>query len=31
MKFEEYLKKHRTNPPYTFRKHLREIGGAIEE
>jgi len=31
LKFEEYLKKHSSNPSYTFRKHLREIGGAIEE
>jgi 4-hydroxy-4-methyl-2-oxoglutarate aldolase len=31
LRFEEYLKKHSTDPSYTFRKHLREIGGAIEE
>ncbi|MBN2103580.1 RraA family protein [bacterium] len=31
LKFEEYLEKHSNNPSYTFRKHLREIGGAIEE
>ena len=31
LKFDEYLKKHKTDPSYTFRKHLREIGGAIEE
>lgn len=31
LKFDEYLKKRKTHPSYTFRKHLREIGGAIEE
>ena len=31
LRFEEYLKIHSTDPSYTFRKHLREIGGAIEE
>ncbi|MGB7063063.1 MAG: RraA family protein [Candidatus Zixiibacteriota bacterium] len=31
LRFDEYLKKHKTDPSYTFRKHLREIGGAIEE
>jgi 4-hydroxy-4-methyl-2-oxoglutarate aldolase len=31
LKFDEYLKKHKTDPSYTFRRHLREIGGAIEE
>jgi regulator of RNase E activity RraA len=28
--FEEYLKKRNTDPAYTFRKHLKKIGGAIE-
>lgn len=31
LRFEEYLKKHKADPSYTFRRHLREIGGAIEE
>jgi len=31
LKFEDYLKKRSTNPKQTFREHLREIGGAIEE
>ena len=31
LKFSEYLKKRSANPAYTFREHLREIGGAIEE
>ncbi len=30
-RFDEYLKKRASDPFYTFRKHLREIGGAIEE
>jgi 4-hydroxy-4-methyl-2-oxoglutarate aldolase len=30
-KFEQYLKKRKSDPSYTFRRHLREIGGAIEE
>ena len=30
LKFDEYLKKRATDPDYTFREHLREIGGAIE-
>jgi 4-hydroxy-4-methyl-2-oxoglutarate aldolase len=29
--FDEYLKKRTNDPSYTFRKHLRSIGGAIEE
>jgi regulator of RNase E activity RraA len=28
---DEYLKKRALNPSLTFRQHLREIGGAIEE
>jgi hypothetical protein len=31
LKFAEYLKKRSANLAYTFREHLREIGGAIEE
>lgn len=31
LKFAEYLKKRAIDPDYTFRQHLREIGGAIEE
>ncbi len=31
LKFADYLKKRAGNPAYTFRQHLREIGGAIEE
>lgn len=31
LQFEEYLKKRKADPSYTFRMHLREIGGAIEE
>jgi 4-hydroxy-4-methyl-2-oxoglutarate aldolase len=29
--FSDYLKKRATNPSHTFRQHLRDIGGAIEE
>jgi regulator of RNase E activity RraA len=29
--FDEFLEKRKHNPAYTFRKHLRDIGGAIEE
>ncbi|MFQ6104310.1 MAG: RraA family protein [Candidatus Glassbacteria bacterium] len=31
LKFEEYLTKRSNDPTYTFRMHLREIGGEIEE
>ena len=31
LKFADYLKKRAANPQHTFRQHLREIGGAIEE
>lgn len=31
LRFEEYLNKRANNPDYSFRKHLRIIGGAIEE
>jgi 4-hydroxy-4-methyl-2-oxoglutarate aldolase len=31
LKFAEYLAKRSTNPEYTFRHHLRDIGAAIEE
>ncbi len=30
LKFSEFLKKRSQDPTYTFRKHLKEIGGAIE-
>jgi len=29
--FEDYLARRATDPSYTFRRHLRRIGGAIEE
>ena len=29
-KFDEYLKKRRNDPSYSFRQHLRKIGAAIE-
>ena len=31
LQFDEYLAKRSTDPSYSFRKHLRERGGAIEE
>jgi 4-hydroxy-4-methyl-2-oxoglutarate aldolase len=31
LQFAEFLKKRETNPDYTFRQYLRDIGGAIEE
>ena len=31
LKFADYLEQRRVNPGHTFREHLREIGGAIEE
>ena len=31
LKFSEYLNKRESDPSYTFRKHLKIIGGAIEE
>jgi regulator of RNase E activity RraA len=31
LRFREYLERHAADPTYTFRKHLRAIGGAIEE
>jgi 4-hydroxy-4-methyl-2-oxoglutarate aldolase len=31
LSFAKYLAKRFTDPSYTFRQHLREIGGAIEE
>lgn len=31
LNFAEYLKKQQSEPGYTFRQHLRDIGGAIEE
>jgi 4-hydroxy-4-methyl-2-oxoglutarate aldolase len=31
LQFDQYLKKHAIDSSYTFRKHLRTIGGEIEE
>ncbi len=31
MRFDEYLDRRSADPSYTFRKHLKERGGAIEE
>lgn len=31
LKFDEYLTRRSTDASYTFRQHLRTIGGAIEE
>jgi 4-hydroxy-4-methyl-2-oxoglutarate aldolase len=31
LRFDEYLNKRAKDPNYSFRKHLRDIGGAIEE
>ncbi|HEY4282284.1 MAG TPA: RraA family protein [Chthoniobacterales bacterium] len=31
LKFDQYLIRRNSDPAYTFRQHLREIGGAIEE
>jgi 4-hydroxy-4-methyl-2-oxoglutarate aldolase len=29
--FDDYLARRADDPSYTFRRHLRRIGGAIEE
>jgi 4-hydroxy-4-methyl-2-oxoglutarate aldolase len=29
--FDEYLARRATDPDYSFRRHLRQVGGAIEE
>ncbi|HAM05230.1 MAG TPA: Demethylmenaquinone methyltransferase, partial [Megasphaera sp.] len=29
--FKEYLARHSVTPSYSFRDHLRKIGGAIEQ
>lgn len=31
LRFDEYLSRRRGDPTYDFRRHLRDIGGAIEE
>ncbi len=31
LRFDEYMTQRKSNPDYDFRKHLRKIGGAIEE
>ncbi|MEW6136588.1 MAG: RraA family protein [Thermodesulfobacteriota bacterium] len=31
LKFADYLSKRKTDPSYSFRKHLKAVGGAIEE
>jgi len=31
LEFKDYLKKRSQDPSYTFRKHLRKLGGSIEE
>lgn len=31
LRFDEYMARRSTDPSYSFRKHLRRIGGAIEE
>ncbi len=31
LRFDQYLERRALDPAYTFRKHLRKIGGAIEE
>lgn len=31
LQFSQYLEKRATDPVYTFRQHLRKLGGAIEE
>jgi hypothetical protein len=31
LRFAEYLERRRQDPMFEFRRHLREIGGAIEE
>ena len=31
LRFKDYLAKRASDPAYTFREHLRALGGAIEE